>query len=427
MQKVDLIIHGTLVPMTGQTVIPDGAIVIHEGVIVDCGIRAGFIHQYTATRTIDAANKLILPGFINGHTHAGMTLLRGVTDTAVTVHEWLNYILPLEKKLLSDDFVYYSTLLACYEMIQSGITTFADMYYREGASARAVQVAGMRAILGETIFTLPATLKSIFVSTERITYAIAPHSLYSCDEHTLKTTYAYAQEHDLAYLIHVAEHGKEIEDLFERTGMSPGEYMHSLGILSARTIIAHGVHFSDTDLNILAQAGASIIYNPTSNMKLRSGVARVKKMQDTGIAVGIGTDGAASNNALDMMAELKTGALLQDLGTATYHKPLSPFEMVQLATSSGAHAVGLQGKIGTLEIGKRADIIIIDIDHMHQLPVHDIFSTLVYSSKSTDVETVIIDGELIMHNRKMLTLEPHLAELRDKIHEYQTKIRKSSL
>lgn len=429
MKAVDiLIVHGTVVPMVSKEVILDGALAIHSGKIIDINTSEDIKNRYSAPIVLNACDKLVLPGFINGHTHVGMTMMRGVADNAKNLQEWLNnYIFPLEKKILSEDFVYWSTMLACYEMIQSGITTFADMYFFENASAQAVMHAGMRAILGETIFIetdiahAQAFCKE-FKNNPVIQPALAPHSLYSCDAKTLTSAHHQAEVLEVPFIIHVAEQHNEIYDLYKKTGMSPGEYMQSLGILSSNVIIAHGVHFSDTDLKIISSSGASIIYNPSSNMKLGSGIAPVKSMHEHGICVGIGTDGVASNNSLDSFVEMKTGALLQDLCITNYCKPLTPFEVVKLATSDGAHALKMGDYLGTLEVGKHADIVIMDTHEFHQMPDFDIYSQIVYASKSSDVDTVIIDGTLVMLDRNMLTLQGYVNELRQKTQLYKSQI-----
>ncbi|MBY0109981.1 MAG: amidohydrolase [Candidatus Babeliaceae bacterium] len=429
MQVVDiLIIHGTIVPMVSKAVILDAALAINSGKIVAIDTTHNIVKRYSAQTILDAHQSLILPGFVNGHTHVGMSMMRGVADEAKNLQEWLNnYIFPLEKKILSEDFVYWSTMLACYEMIQSGITMFADMYFFENASARAVLHAGMRAILGETIFIeqdifYAEEFCKEFNNNRSIKPAFAPHSLYSCDAQTLIAAHKKSQEARVPFIIHVAEQQDELYELYKKTGMSPGEYMLSLGILSDNVIIAHGVHFSDSDLKSIAQSGASIIYNPSSNMKLGSGIAHVKSMQEHGIPVGIGTDGVASNNSLDSFAEMKTGALLQNLCVADYCKPLSPFEVVKLATIDGAHALKMGDKIGTLEVGKCADILVMGTQAFHQIPDFDIYSQIVYASKSTDVQTVIIDGKIVMHDCKMLTLDSYKNEMHKKINFYKVQI-----
>lgn len=429
MKAVDiLIVHGTLVPMVSQEVILGGALAIHEGKIVDIDLSQNMVGRYSAQTVLDAHDKIILPGFINGHTHVGMTMMRGVADDAKNLQEWLNnYIFPLEKKILSEDFVYWSTLLACYEMIQSGITGFADMYFFENASAQAVTQAGMRAILGETIFIQQDIVHAQdfcaqFKNNTLIRPAFAPHSLYSCNAETLVISHRRAQESQVPFIIHVAEQQDELYELYKKTGMSPGEYMQSLGILSPNVIIAHGVHFSDSDLKIIARYEASIIYNPSSNMRLGSGIAHVKTMQECGIAVGIGTDGVASNNSLDSFIEMKTGALLQELCIADYCKPLSPYEVVKLATIDGARALKMADTAGTLQVGNCADIVLIDSQEFHQIPDFDIFSQIVYASKSSDVNSVIINGKLVMHERKMLTLDSLVVEMRKKIEFYKAQI-----
>lgn len=428
MQKVDLIITGTLVPMASQEIIKDGAIVVHAGRIIDCSSSKNITGRYKADTLLEAPDSLIMPGLINGHTHVGMSLLRGVGDKAKNLHEWLtDYIFPLEKKVLNEDFVYWSTLLSCYEMLQSGVTTFADMYFFEHVITHAVELAGMRAVLGETIF-LEQDIEYAqefcikLKNNAMVTPAYAPHSLYSCSAETLQTAHKQSIEHKVPFIIHVAEQNQEVVQLRKKTGLSPAEYMHSLGILTSNVIIAHGVHFTESDLKIIAHAGASIIYNPSSNMKLASGIAPIKSMLEAGIAVGLGTDGTASNNALDSFMEMKTGALLQDLCVTEYCKPLTPFEMVKLATCDGARAIKMGDKIGTLEVGKQADIIIVSAQELHQLPNFDVFSQLVYSSKSTDVQTVVIEGKIVMHNRKMLTLFDQVKQLRERIQFYHDKI-----
>ena len=429
MAQVDILVTGgTLVPMASQETMQDGALAIKDGIIVAVGTASAVAQQYHASTSIDAHDRLVLPGLINGHTHIGMTMMRGIADDALTLQDWLNnYIFPLEKKILSHDFVYWSTILACYEMIQSGITLFADMYFFESICAQAVEHAGMRALLGETIFIEEDIehAQEFFhdVNGHRLIQpAFAPHSLYSCSAQTLTTAYRHAMRAQVPFIIHAAEQQDELYQLYKTTGKSPVEYMESLGILSERVIIAHGVHFSDTDLKILATYGASIVYNPSSNVKLGSGIAHVKSMQEHNIFVGLGTDGTASNNSLDEFSEMKIGALLQKLCLSGYCKPLTPFEIVKLATSDGAHALKMGDKVGTLEVGKRADLIIMNSQALRQLPDFNVYSQIVYASNTSDVQTVIVNGKIIMRDRAMLTLAPYETELRKKIAFYKAKI-----
>ena len=423
-----LIIHGSVLTMqASDSIIYDGAVAVDQGRIVAVGKTTELTQQYQAKKVIDAKYQWVMPGFVNGHTHMGMTLLRSSADHARSVRQWLKYyIFQFERDLLSYDFVYWSTMLACYEMIQSGITTVSDMYFMQDVAAEVVEIAGIRAILGETIFKRSDIARAEQVRQrmrmyKNSTFSIAPHSVYSCTEGTLRASAHYAQEHDIPVQIHVAEHISEVKKLKSVRGYSPIEYLDKLGLLNHQLLIAHGIHVSPADIKKIAHARASVVYCPTSNMKLGSGIAPVLAYHKAGIAVALGTDGAASNNNLNMISEMKIGTLLQQV-FPTPQGNIMAYDLMHAATLGGARALNLSNEIGSLEPGKSADIIIIKNDDLSQLPWHHAYDQIVYATASDAVQTVMAQGKLLMHDRQMLTLSAYQQDLYAAVVKFQREI-----
>jgi 5-methylthioadenosine/S-adenosylhomocysteine deaminase len=438
-QKVELIVAGgTVVSMDAERrVLDDGAVAVSGDTIVAVATRSEILARYIAVRQIDASGKLVLPGFINGHTHVPMALFRGLKDD-VTLDVWLkDYIFPAEAKNVTEDFVRWGTRLAAAEMIRGGTTTFADMYYFEDAIAEETKAAGMRGILGETWIDFPApdnkTREATAAYTEKflqrwkgdplIQAAPAPHSIYLCSEKTLRDAQAMARKYHAPILIHVAESKKEHDDSVTKNGATSVQYMNRIGLLGPEIIAAHCIFVDEADRKLLAGNGVGCVHNPSSNMMLASGVAPVIEERAAGIAVGLGTDGpAGSNNDLDLMEEMDLAAKLQKI-TKVDPRALGAKAVVEMATIEGAKAVHLEKEIGSLEAGKKADIILIGLDTPNAVPMYDVYSQLAYALKASEVETVIIGGRVVMRDRKLQTIKEE--EVLAKAREYGKRIEAS--
>src|SRR6184192_1856765 len=419
-QKADLIIAGgTVITMDGaRTIYADGAVAVKSDTIVAVGPRAELEAKYVAGQTISAEGKLVLPGFINGHTHVPMTLFRGLHDD-VTLNDWLyKYIFPAEAKNVNEEFVRWGTRLAAAEQIRSGVTTFADMYYFEDAVAEETKAAGMRGVLGETFIDFPApdnkTEAEMLAYTEKflkkwqgdplIYAAVAPHSIYTCSQKTLQDATALARKYHAPILIHVAEMKKEWEDSQKQHGMSPVQYLDKIGVLGPDVVSAHCIFVDGADRKTLAQRQVGCVYNPSSNMMIASGVAPVPELRAAGVAVGLGTDGpAGSNNDLDLMEEIDLAAKLAKI-TKMDPLALNARAVVEMATIEGARALHMDKEIGSLETGKKADIILISLQGPNAVPTYDVYAGLAYALKGSDVETVVIGGRVVMRDHKLLTV-----------------------
>ena len=402
-----------------RAVYEDGAVVVKGDTLVAVGPRVELIAKYEAQQTIDAKGKLVLPGFVNGHTHVPMTLFRGIHDD-VTLNDWLyKYIFPAEAKNVNEEFVRWGTRLAAAEQIRSGVTTFADMYYFEDAVAEETKAAGMRGVLGETFIDFPApdnkSEAQMLAYTEKflrrwqgdplIHAAPAPHSIYTCSEKTLQDASALARKYHAPILIHVAEMKKEWDDSQKQNGMSPVKYLDKVGVLGPDVLAAHCIFVDEADRKILAQRQVGCVHNPSSNMMLASGVSPVLELRAAGVAVGLGTDGpAGSNNDLDLMEEIDLAAKLAKI-TKMDPLALNAKGVVEMATIDGARALHMEKEIGSLEKGKKADLILISLDEPNAVPLYDVYAQLAYALKASDVETVVIDGRVVMRNRKLLTVD----------------------
>lgn len=437
-ERVDLVISGgIIVTMDARaSVIDDGAVAIRRGRIVAIGRRSEIASRYVAPRTIDARGRAVIPGLINTHTHVPMTLFRGIADD-LELNEWLTkYIFPAEAKNVDQSFVRVGTRLGLAEMIRGGTTTYCDMYYFEDAIAEETARAGMRAVLGETVIDFPAPDNKTFAAAlgyaERfvqrwqghrlIVPAIAPHAPYTVSEDHLKEVRALADRLNAPVIIHVAETRKEVADIMQQKGTTPVQYLARIGFLNGRTTAAHLVHVNDDDIALLKKLDVGVAHNPQSNMKLASGIAPVPKMLAAELAVGLGTDGAASNNDLNMWEEMDTAAKLHKVATFD-PRVVSARQALWMATAGGARALHLERETGTLEVGKRADIVIVDLDRLHQTPRYDIYSHLVYATKASDVRTVIVDGRVLMRDRRLLTLDE--AAIRREARQWQRRIAQS--
>ncbi|HEX5230490.1 MAG TPA: amidohydrolase [Bryobacteraceae bacterium] len=414
--------------------IDNGAVAVRGDRIVGVGTRADIEKQFQSRQHINRPDAILMPGLINTHTHAAMSLFRGVADD-MKLQEWLNkFIFPAEAKNDTADFVLWGTRLACLEMMLSGTTTFVDMYYFEDQAAKAAKEAGLRGILGETLirFKSPdaATPKDALRFTEKflqqyhddplVIPAVAPHAVYTNDDADLKAARALANKYKAPLVIHVSETKTENDDLLRTRHMTPTRLLESLGVLDGWTIAAHGVWLDASDARILKAHGTGVAHCPSSNMKLASGVAPVVRLLGLGIPVGLGTDGpAGSNNDFDLMEEMNLAADLQKVSSGD--PTVIPAEQaVAMATILGARAAGLDREIGSLEAGKRADLITLRLDRPHAVPMYHVYSQIVYALKGSDVEDVTVNGKPIVREGRSLTLDS--VPIFAKAKEYAAKI-----
>ena len=437
-QQVDLIVYNAIVVTMDPAgrVLPRGAVAITGRDITAVEPAEAIASRYTAKETFDAGGQIVLPGLINTHTHAPMVLYRGLADD-LALMEWLQkYIFPAEAKTVSPEFVKAGTRLAALEMIQSGTTTYADMYYFEEEIARVTKAAGLRGVLGQTIIQFPvadaktpaealvrteAFLKE-FAQDDLIVPALAPHAMYTLDRATLKSVRALADRYSAPVMIHLAETSDESKTSMTRHKMSPTRYLESVGFWGPRTLAAHGVWLSVTDIQILARRKVAVSHNPESNMKLASGIARVPALQRAGVSVGLGTDGAASNNDLDMFEAMRQAAFLHKL-TSNDPRVLPAKTALAMATIDGARALGMEQQIGSLEAGKRADLIVVSAASARQTPMYDPLSHLVYVTRGDDVTATIVNGKVLMRDRKVTTLNE--AGVISEANQFAAKVRQA--
>jgi 5-methylthioadenosine/S-adenosylhomocysteine deaminase len=435
----DLIITGgTIVTMDStRQVIENGVIAVRDGKIVYVGKGNDLPPNARPKKLIDARGKVIIPGLINTHTHVPMGLFRGIADD-LDLQEWLTkYIFPAEAKNVNEEFVRAGTRLGLAEFIRGGTTTYCDMYYFEDAIADETAKAGVRGVLGETLIDFPApdnkTWAEALVYTEKfvkkwqgnplVIPAVAPHAPYTVSQEHLLETRRLSDRLNAPLIIHLAEANTETEFIQQKhKGMRPIEYVEKIGFLSDKTIAAHVIQANDAELDILKNRGVGIAHNPQSNMKIAAGVAPIPQMLKKGLRVGLGTDGAASNNDLSLWEEMDTAAKLHKVFTGD-PKVVSAKEVFEMATLGGARALHLEDKIGSIEIGKLADIVIVDFDSIHQTPMYNVYSHLVYATKASDVATVIINGKLVMLNRDLLTLQEN--DIKKDANIFRQKIIKS--
>jgi 5-methylthioadenosine/S-adenosylhomocysteine deaminase len=402
-----------VVPMTTQDDHFLGSISIENGKIVALNKEKP---NFKADKVIDGSSFIALPGLINAHTHASMVLFRNYKDSVADLQSWLDAIWPLEDLLVEKD-IYLASLLAITEMIKSGTTCFADFYFMQNETAKAAAKAKIKVNLGLTLFgdakesekrikeQLPQLKKWQVNSKGLIKYDIAPHSVYTCTTETLKIAKEVAQKENCKVHIHVSETVDEVERSYKNFNKSPVAYLNDLGILvKDKAYIAHAVHLDDNDITIIKENKIPVVHNPSSNSKLGCGIAPIAHYKDSLISIALGTDGAASNNNLDLFNEMRLAAMLS--GALTKNPmALSPFEILQMATINGAKALGRDNECGTLEVGKDADIILIDTQAIHLTPLNNIYSALVYATKSSDVDTVLCKGEILLENKILKTID----------------------
>jgi 5-methylthioadenosine/S-adenosylhomocysteine deaminase len=434
-EKIDLLVtNGTVITMDSQRrVLEDAAVAVRGDSVVAVGASAELTSKYAPAKVIDAHGAIVMPGLINGHTHAAMSLFRGIAED-LSLDDWLHaYIFPAEARNVTEDFAAWGTRLAILEMLRGGVTTYADMYYFEDAVARVTKKAGMRGVLGETIIDFPApdnkSLPQAFDYTQKfldhwkgdplIVAAVAPHSMYTCSEKTLQGAADLARRNNAPILIHIAEAPFELEQSRNKYGLTPVAYLSRAGVLGPDVIGAHCILVDQADIATLAHFGVGCVYNPSSNMKTAAGVMPIVEMLAAGEAIGLATDGAASNNNLDMFEEMDLAPKLQKLARMD-SRALPAEQVVALATITGARALHLEEQIGSLEPGKKADLILVDTSAAHATPMYNVYSQLVYALKASDVRTVVIAGKIVMQDRQMLTLNE--SEILAKAREYQKQI-----
>jgi 5-methylthioadenosine/S-adenosylhomocysteine deaminase len=420
-ERVDLLVTGHYVVTMDATqrIVEDGAVAVRGDAIVAVGPRAELEAKYAPARRLASPDGLIMPGLINGHTHAAMSLLRGIASD-VTLQDWLTkYIFPAEARNVTEDFVTWGTRLGMLEMLRGGITTYTDMYYFEDAVARETKAAGMRGVLGETFIDFPApdnkTHEQALAYTENflkhwqgdplIHASVAPHSIYTCSEHTLRDAAALARRYHAPILIHVSETKKEVDDSLAAHGLSPVAWLDQLGVLGPDLVAAHCVWVDSADIALLAKAQAGCVDNPSSNMMLASGAAPVTALLAGGVRLGLGTDGpAGSNNDLDMMREMDIAAKLEKVERMD-PQALNARQAVEMATIGGARALHMENEIGSLAPGKKADLIVIGLDAAHAVPLYDVYAQIVHSLTASDVQDTVIGGRIVMQNGRVLTLD----------------------
>ncbi len=410
-----LIENASIIPMTEINKVMEKAYIVIEGNTITA-IGSGEPPTGNYDKRIDATNHMVLPGFVNAHTHAAMTLLRGYADD-LPLMEWLETkIWPLEAKLTGED-VYWGTMLAIVEMIKSGTTCFTDMYFFMDQVAKAVDESGIRAVLSRGMVGVgPEHQRAIDESRElvmnwsgkgqgRMTFMLGPHAPYTCPPEYLHKVMDLAAELKVGLNIHIAETLTEFQDIKNTYGLSPVAHLEKVGLFSHKTLGAHCVHLTEEDIEILAKYKVGVVHNPESNMKLASGIAPVPAMLKAGIPVALGTDGASSNNNLDMLQEMRSCALLHKVNS--FNPTVIPsYQALEIATVNGATALGL-ADIGTLETGQKADLILVSLKEAHMIPRYDIIANLVYSGQASDVQTVIINGQIVMEDRIIKTFDEH--------------------
>lgn len=405
-----LLKNATVIPMTKEKYYFSSDILIEDGKIK----KIGKLNREISDNTIDCTGKVVLPSFVNGHTHLSMTLMRNYKDDTEDLFSWLSQIWPIEDKL-NDDDIYWASLLGNAEMIKSGITTFADMYFMTWKTIEACKKAGTRGIIGLTFFgdeketerrirELYPRMEEAVDGDDSFRIDAAVHSIYTCTSGTYEIAKRWTRDRGVYLNTHLSETEKEVLDSLNDNKMRPVPYLDSLGVLDDKTYLAHGVWFDDDEIETVRERGSSVIHNPSSNCKLASGIAPIAKYMEKGINVALGTDGASSNNNLNMLKEMNLASMISSVST---FKPssLSPYSVLEMATINGAKALGLDDKIGTVEEGKEADLIVMDMDRINTTPTNDIFSALVFSSDRDNIEYVFSKGKMLLDKGELTTID----------------------
>jgi len=415
----DLLVTGSYLYLQNKdkTIIKNGAVAIHQGTIIETGLASDLAPKHPDAELLATEHGLIMPGLVNTHTHAAMACFRGLADDLPHI-QWLQeYIFPVEAKL-TGDMVYQATLLSLAEMIKSGTTSFCDMYLFAKDAARAAQESGMRAWIGEVLYDFPSPnygevasgfqyveeLFTLYADNPLISITIDPDAVYTCSPDLLKNLKNMAEKHNTLYIIHLSENKEEVQGVKERYGASPVMHLENLGLLDNRVVADHCVMLTDAEIKLLAKREVKIVHCPESNMKLASGIAPVPQMLAAGISVGLGTDSSASNNDVDMFGEMNSAAKLHKVNTLD--PTVMPAETVlEMATMGGARVLGAENKIGSLEPGKKADLIVLDMNQPHLTPLYTIPSHMVYAARGADVVHSVINGNIVMQNRELKTLD----------------------
>jgi 5-methylthioadenosine/S-adenosylhomocysteine deaminase len=435
MQTIDqLICAKWIIPCEKEhTVLEDHALAINDGKIVGILPQAQAKQQYSAKQTQEFGEHAIMPGLINSHTHLAMNWFRGLADDLALMNWLNNYIWPAERKWVSHEFVKDASLFAMAEMIRCGSTCFNDMYFFLQATAEAADVAGIRGHIGMTVIDFPTAwakdtneyftkgleFLSQYKNHDRISVTMAPHAIYTVGEPTLLRVKEIAEEHKLKINMHIQETADEVNQSVAQTGKRPLRRLHDIGFISPQLIVIHMTQINDEDMEILQVTKPNVIHCPESNMKLASGICPIEKLRSAGINVALGTDGAASNNDLNMLGEIRSAALLAKLGTGN-PESLPAYEALKLATIHGAKALGIDHITGSLTVGKAADFIAIDLDEIETLPLYHPTSHIVYTASSRQVSDVWVAGKQLMKNRQLTTLDE--GALKDKAKYWSKKI-----
>jgi len=435
--NADILIKGaTILTINPQDeIIENGVLVISDSRIVEIG-DATVAEKYQPAKLIDTQNMLVMPGFVNTHTHVPMTIFRGFADD-ISLHDWLyKHIFPAENQFVNENSVKIGSRVGILEMLRSGTTTFNDMYFYENTIAESAKALGIRALLSESIIETPApnnptpqdTMRQIAFLMEKwkddplVNIGVAAHAIYSCSGDLLQKAKALAHKNNAHFHIHLAETEKESEFSEKEFGKTPTQYLDSLGILDEKTIAAHSIYLNETDRKIMVEKRVGIAHNPECNMKIASGIAPIPELLKLSAKIGFGTDGVASNNNLNMLEEMHTAALLHKINSkdATV---MTAKQVVRIATQGGADVLGMGNEIGSLEVGKKADLILIDMNKAHLVPLYNIYSQIVYSMSAQDIETVIVNGKIVMENKQIKSVNE--ADLFAEIKEIARRVQQS--
>jgi cytosine/adenosine deaminase-related metal-dependent hydrolase len=432
--NADVIINNgqILTVNSAMKVIDDGVVVIKNDEILAVG-TVELLNQYQAPKMIDAEDGIVMPGMINAHNHLPMIAFRGLGEEGIS-NRLFAYFFPLESEMLSRELIYNATKLGTIDLAQSGVTTYADMYYHMDEMAKATKEVGLRAVLGETVIKFPVVdakqpyggieyakgFIEAYKNDPLITPAYAPHAVYTVSKEKLQEINKLSADYDVPVLIHVAEFPNEETRIKDPTkAASPVEYLDEIGVLDERVVIAHGIHLSEHDQVLLKEADAGISYNPMANAKGATGVAPAWDMYRADMRIGLGTDGPMSSNQVDLWRTLSYAANMQRLKHSD-RTIMIPEQVIEMATIGGAKALHMEEKIGSLEVGKKADIIIVETQSANMMPNYDPYSTLVYQANPSNVDTTIVNGKVIMEGRKMLTVE--LDDIRESVDQFENDI-----
>jgi 5-methylthioadenosine/S-adenosylhomocysteine deaminase len=438
MKQADVVLSGGRILLLDDkdTILERGAVAVVGDAIAAVGTPEEIDREFTARKRIDGTNTLLLPGLVNAHTHAAMTCFRGIADD-MDLMDWLsNYIFPAEARNVDPELAYWGSLLACAEMILSGTTTFCDMYIFEDETARAAKQAGMRCLLGEVLFDFPSPnvktpgeglrytemLIQKWADDPLVNIVVEPHALYTCSPTLLRDAKALADAYGVPVATHYLENMTEPGIVQEKLGRRASDFLQEIGYLDERFFVFHGVYMDDEDIRVFADHGCKVVHNPESNMKLASGVAPVSRMLEAGITVGLGTDGCASNNNLDLFQEMDTAAKLEK-SVRLDPTVMSARTVLRMATCDGAKVLGLERLVGSIRPGMKADLVLVGLNKPHLTPMYSEYSHLVYAVNGSDADTVLINGKVVMEDRKLLTID--VTEAMERVRRIAERIKRS--